>query len=118
MGLRPCLGNGTPCPNLSAGPRCDSCRLAKQRARDTHRATPTQRGYDQAHRLRRQQWEPKVRAGVVDCARCHQPIRPGQAWDLDHDDDRTGYRGPSHADCNRRAGGAITPRNAQSHREG
>jgi hypothetical protein len=29
----------------------------------------------------------------------------GQQWHLDHNDDRTGYRGPAHARCNTSAGG-------------
>jgi hypothetical protein len=42
-----------------------------------------------------------VAAGKAVCARCHKPIRPGGAWDLDHRDDGPGYLGPSHARCNR-----------------
>jgi hypothetical protein len=104
--MRPCLDCGT----LSRGTRCEPHRLAKQRARDSQRATPTQRGYDSAHRQLRQMWEPKVRAGVVACARCRRPIRPDQAWALDHTDDRTGYLGPSHAVCNNVAGGRARHR--------
>jgi hypothetical protein len=39
------------------------------------------------------------------CVRCEQPMERGQALDLDHTDDRQGYKGFSHAECNRRAGG-------------
>jgi hypothetical protein len=47
---------------------------------------------------------PLVAAGVVDCWRCGRRIEPGQAWDLGHDDvDRSRWRGPEHASCNRRA---------------
>lgn len=35
---------------------------------------------------------------------CTGLMLPGQALDLDHTDDRTGYRGMAHAGCNRRAG--------------
>jgi hypothetical protein len=38
------------------------------------------------------------------CSRCGQPMLPGQALHLDHDDyDRTRYRGFSHQACNLRA---------------
>jgi len=38
----------------------------------------------------------------------------GQAIDLDHTDDRTGYRGFSHAECNRRAAGRKSQGTAPS----
>lgn len=41
------------------------------------------------------------------CTRCGRPIRPGQAWDLDHHDDGPGWRGASHAACNRKAGSRL-----------
>lgn len=63
------------------------------------------RGYGWRHQQLREHWAPKVRAGLVDCARCARPILPGSAWDLGHTDDRTAYRGPEHAHCNRSAGG-------------
>jgi hypothetical protein len=37
------------------------------------------------------------------CARCGQPMLPGQELHLDHNDDRTGWIGFSHARCNVRA---------------
>jgi hypothetical protein len=40
------------------------------------------------------------------CSRCGQPMRPGQALDLDHRDG-TGWLGFSHARCNRAAGGRL-----------
>lgn len=38
------------------------------------------------------------------CVRCGEPIREGQAIDLDHTDDGTGYLGFACASCNRSAG--------------
>jgi hypothetical protein len=70
------------------------------------KGTTHQRGYGIAHQKLRAQWEPKVRAGAVDCARCRRPILPGQAWQLGHhDQDRGRYNGPEHARCNLQAGG-------------
>lgn len=65
------------------------------------------RGYGAAHKRERARWAPKVDAGLVNCARCGQPLEPGRPWDLGHNDDRKTYRGPEHPNsCNRRAGGA------------
>lgn len=70
------------------------------------KAGPRQRGYDGAHDRERARWVPKVNAGLVDCARCGGPIEPGRPWDLGHTDDRSGWSGPEHVTCNRKAGGA------------
>lgn len=65
-----------------------------------------QRGdtYGSAHRRERQRWRPLVDNGEVACARCGRLIVPGTPWHLDHDEDRSGYLGPSHSLCNLRAG--------------
>lgn len=68
--------------------------------------TTTERGYGTDHQRIRRQWKPIVEAGGVRCWRCNELIHPGTRWDLGHDDhDRSRYRGPEHAACNRRAGG-------------
>lgn len=63
------------------------------------------RGYGAGHQAERERWRPKVDAGITDCASCGQPIEPGRPWDLGHNEDRTGWTGPEHTHCNRRAGG-------------
>lgn len=61
----------------------------------------TQRGYGYRHQQLRRQWEPRVKRGGVWCARCQQPIWPGERWHLDHDSyDRSRTLGPSHEKCN------------------
>ena len=77
----------------------------------TRRQNTTQRGYGNAHQKLRKQVEIAVDCGEACCARCAQPIRPGEPWHLDHDDDdRQAYIGPSHATCNTRAGAAKARR--------
>jgi hypothetical protein len=77
------------------------------------KGTTSQRGYGTQHRHTRAWWAPRVATGTTTCARCGQPIRPGQPWDLGHTDDRKRYAGPEHANCNRSAGartrGHATP---------
>lgn len=70
-----------------------------------HRRSTADRGYGPLHRALRRRWEPQVRVGAVDCARCGRRIAPGDAWDLGHSDDRRSYTGPEHASCNRSARG-------------
>lgn len=104
MPLRPCLD----CSALSRGSRCPTHAAAKERARTAGRGTTVQRGYGPEHKRLRAAWAPRVASGQVACGRCGQVIAPGEAWDLGHTDDRTGYRGPEHAArCNRRAAGRV-----------
>lgn len=70
----------------------------------------TDRGYGPEHRAERERWRPDVEAGQVTChaTTCLEPdrlIRPGQAWDLGHTTDRSGWTGPEHRRCNRADGG-------------
>ena len=41
------------------------------------------------------------------CARCGGFIEPDEPWDLDHDNSRLFYLGPSHAYCNRAAANEL-----------
>jgi len=80
------------------------------------RPSSHRRGYTRQHRELRESEERRVATGTVRCARgakCKDAelvggelvgglIRPGDAWDLGHDDyDRSKYSGPEHAGCNR-----------------
>ncbi len=66
------------------------------------KASSTVRGYGTTHqRLRRRLLS---QAYGQPCTRCGQVMEHGQSLDLDHTDDRTGYRGFSHSHCNRSAG--------------
>lgn len=64
-------------------------------------ASTTERGYGAAHQKERQRWARLVETGKANCTRCLNPIKPDQPWDLDHNDDRTGYLGAAHQTCNR-----------------
>jgi hypothetical protein len=63
-----------------------------------------ERGCGAPHRRERERWKQLVEEGRCFCSRCFLPIAPGTPWHLDHREDRQGYRGVSHASCNRRAG--------------
>lgn len=86
------------CPTLIPvkARHCVPCAQDCERARGTRQ----QRGYDAEHDRLRKRYAHKVASGTAFCARCRQPITPGQSWHLDHTDDRTGYLGASHALCN------------------
>jgi len=67
--------------------------------------TSTTRGYGRPHRRLRAALLPTAYGRA--CPRCGAPMTVGQALDLDHTDDRTGYLGFSHRACNRAAGAAL-----------
>lgn len=68
------------------------------------KAKTSARGLGTAHQQRRAVLDRIVKAGRTRCVLCGQLIERGQHWDLDHKPDRSGYRGPAHAHCNRRDG--------------
>jgi hypothetical protein len=84
------------CPLPSNGGHCTKHAREADRARGSR----TERGYGPEHQSLRRQWEPKVKAGKVRCAKCNQLIKPGTPWHLGHNDDRTAWTGPEHAFCN------------------
>ena len=112
---RRCAGPGCTVTFVAHAPHAKFCsNVCHERAR--RRANPELRGYDSEHRRLRKSWEPRVAGGRVRCARgadceCAEVvagvrvgglIRPGDLWDLGHDDlDRSRYVGPEHARCNR-----------------
>jgi hypothetical protein len=63
------------------------------------------RGYDAEYRRARKAWAVVVASGHAFCVepRCIAPdryIRPGSAWHLSHNPERTLILGPSHSACN------------------
>jgi hypothetical protein len=68
--------------------------------------TTAQRGYGRPHQATRAAYAELVAAGGARCARCGEPIGPGEPWDLGHvDGDRSRYSGPEHRRCNRATSG-------------
>jgi len=108
MPRRPCLDCGR--LTLRGDSRCSTCASARNRARDAQRGSRHQRGYTAEHDRERESRRPAVERGEVKCARCGELIAPGAEWALDHNDDRTGYLGPSHKFCNNQAGGQAAHR--------
>jgi hypothetical protein len=78
------------------------------------RGTTNQRGYTHQHRALRAAMLP--RAYGTPCVRCGEAMLNGQLLDLDHNDNRDGYRGFAHSSCNRRAGGEQAQRERQRQR--
>ena len=108
MAKRPCPKDG--CPTLiNTGERyCPT----HQRETDRARGTTTERGYGAPHRALRAHWQTLITREPQPCTRCGQPITTRDTWHLDHDDnDRSKYRGPSHAACNMSAGGRLAHSN-------
>src|SRR5215471_16315606 len=65
------------------------------------KATQQER-YGWEHQQRRAKYAQLVLAGGVLCARCGDPIIPGEPWDMGHlDGDPHRYSGPEHRRCNR-----------------
>ena len=77
-------------------------------------ATTTEKGYGAKHQAERRRWQRRLDKGeLVQCSRHDQPYCPGNPvdpshWELDHNDDRTGWLGPAHPPCNAYAGRVQT----------
>ena len=92
--MRRCLD----CPAIGAWRR-GRCPT-HDRARDKARGTKAQRGYGPEHQRERRRIQRLIDAGEdVRCWRCGIQLT-GHDWHLDHDDDRSRYRGPACAPCN------------------
>lgn len=89
------------CPTLTRGGRCTEHQVRSQASSDSR---------TWGHRKERKRVAAHIASGTATCSRCGAPIRPGDAWHLDHTDDRTGYLGPSCATCNTSAGGRAAHR--------
>jgi hypothetical protein len=101
MTLRVCGQPGCPVlvPKGTRSGRCPD----HERERDKARGTPAERGYGPEHQRERAALLPE--AYGTQCIHCGEYMWPHQALDLDHNDDRTSYRGIVHARCNRSEGG-------------
>jgi hypothetical protein len=90
----------------SCSPSCVRRPRWSERPRPHEPGYTAAAGYGSSHQRLRAEWAPLVEAGGVECAApvCVMPERligAGQAWDLGHLPDRSGYRGPEHERCNR-----------------
>jgi hypothetical protein len=74
---------------------CDACRGVQ------HRGSTTQRGYGSSHQRARKFYLSQLVDGETECHWCGNTMYRSQPLDLDHTDDRKGYRGLAHAWCNR-----------------
>jgi hypothetical protein len=95
-----------------------SCRESRRNwSYGTKAASAEERGYGKAHRAERARWKPIVDGGQAACCICGRWIEPGTKWHLDHTEDRSGYRGVAHAQCNLRDGARRGARRTNARRQ-
>ena len=66
---------------------------------NTDKRSSTANGAD--HRAACEYWLRIIAAGRASCPQCGRRIDPADAWDFGRSPDRSGYRGPEHAACDR-----------------
>ena len=84
-------------------------RRKRRKGRRRGKST-TARGYGYGHQKMRRKYASLVASGRALCSRCGELIEPGTPWDLDHDNSRLFYLGPSHVRCNRATNVRVTSR--------
>lgn len=80
----------------------EQARVAKGHGFPRAKSSPEARGYGAEHRALREKLLPL--AYGKDCPLCGDAMEEGQKLHLDHNEDRTGYRGMVHGTCNLRDG--------------
>lgn len=79
--------------------KCPACQ-ATATARRNARAPRASRGYGTQHRKVREQLLATFQPGDP-CALCGKPMVSSTGLDLAHNEDRSGWKGLSHRECNR-----------------
>ena len=103
--MRKCID----CPYVAmpGGSRCESCQTTFLRKKAARKKARYNAEYDKVRCSFQKLIDVWAKQGrYMRCARCHKEIKPVNGkivWDLDHLDE--GTLAPSHAHCNRSAGG-------------
>ena len=79
--------------------RCPGCQ-AIATAKRNERAPRANRGYDAAHQRKRAELLARFQPGDP-CALCGKPMNSNRNLDLAHNENRDGWKGLSHRECNR-----------------
>ena len=93
-----------PCPVTGCPNRAGQCEQHRKQAARAHRARYAS-NYGPQHEALRADYQHRMAAGeTFNCWRCGAPIDP-RSWDLGHNDDGHGHRGPECVPCNRATAG-------------